>query len=589
MQRWWDRLPERLEREEKALREAGLQYEIDEAAREAGRLEIMIVAPHPIESGEIELHARFPDSYPYFPPLVFSDDISLNRHQHPTEGLLCLLAENGRDWRPDSDCLASLLQEQLPKLGKSVTAENSGNAVELEARQGEPITAFLDYESRSHVSVPPVVRGQDHDHGKLIIRLESAFPLRGAVLRVLAEDDSVVAEAETGVRQRYTKGQLPEVIGRWYRLPRRPRRCDAETLLAEWKELFPEERHCWQQISARIQDPDGREISKFEVIGFVFEDELAWREHGSNWLILVNRRHAQPLPGGGYLRPALIRAELESSELRRARVPELAPLADKTIAVFGLGSLGSVAVLELARAGVKELALLDSDLVEIGNTVRWATGRRSAGLSKVEALCNMVFDGYPHTRVRGRMYQIGSCVRPAADQDAIAHLDGEILDWMLDNVDLVLDASASIRLNHYLADIAAEREIPYIWMSTTNGGWGGLVGRIVPGKTSGCWMCHLHGLNDGSITGPASKPADQLVQPVGCMDPTFAGASFDIAEVTMMGVRLVTATLSGDYEGAYPDFDWNLAVVDLRDSNGKPIPPQWRTYALDAHAACCGA
>lgn len=589
MQRWWERFPQRLALEETALQEAGLRYAIDEAARATGRLDIAIFAPHPLEAGEIELLARFPDSYPYFPPSVLSKDISLGRHQHPTEGTLCLLADHGEEWRPESDRLATLIQEQLPKLVRTATGDNVNDAAQNEAHQGEPLTAFLSYESSSHVSVPPMPREQEHDRGAFILGLDSVRPLRGSVLRVFGDGDVIVAQAAAGIGKRYAHRRNIDIRGRWYRLPWRPESCNPEGLLAEVKDAFPDEKHLWQPVSMPVRGREGRAISKIEVIGLVFEDELAWRDHGNNWLIIVNRRYTKPLPGGSYIQSDLIRSEPESPELREARIPELATLSEKKIAVLGLGSLGSVAVMELARAGVRELALLDGDLLEVGNGVRWAAGRQYAGLPKAQALLNVILEDYPYTRVWGRMHRIGYPTSPNAGQDPTTNLDGAIIEEMLESADLILDASASIRLNHYLADVAAEREIPYVWLSTTNGGWGGLVGRIVPRKTEGCWMCHLYGLNDGSIAAPASKPSDEFVQPAGCLDPTFTGASFDIAEVTMMGMRLATATLSRDSEGGYPDFDWDLGVVSLRDPTGRPIPPHWQTYALDDHPDCCGS
>jgi len=589
MQRWWERFPQRLELEEEALRKAGFRYVIDEAAGATGRLEITVFAPHPLEAGEIELLVRFPDSYPYFPPLVFTREISLSRHQHPTEGLLCLLANEGEDWRPESDRLATLIQGQLPELARTATAKDPDDVSESEAHQGEPLTAFLDYEPYSHVSAPPMPHEQGYDRGTIILGLESCYPLRGAVLRIFGDDDTVIAEASEGLQKRYSQQGVVEVRGRWYRLPNRPESTDPEGLLAELNTVYPDEKHLWRPMKPPVKGAEGRDVSKLEVMGLIFEDELAWRDYGFNWLIIANRRYAKPLPGGNFVRSALIKSELESHELRKVRIPELAPLAEKKVSIFGLGSLGSVAVMELARARLSTMALLDGALLEIGNGARWADGRRYAGLPKVQALNNLILEGYPHTQIQRQIHRIGSSLSPAVGQDPTANLDGEVIDSMVEGADLVLDASASIRLNHYLADIAAERAIPYIWMSTTNGGWGGLVGRIIPGKTGGCWMCHLHGLNDGSISLPASRPNDQLVQPAGCMDPTFTGASFDIAEVTMMGVRLVVSTLCGEGEDAYPGFDWNLAIVDLRDSTGRPVPPQWRTYALDPHPDCCSA
>jgi hypothetical protein len=55
-------------------------------------------------------------------------------------------------------------------------------------------------------------------------------------------------------------------------------------------------------------------------------------------------------------------------------------------------------------------------------------------------------------------------------------------------------------------------------------------------------------------------------------------------------VRFVVGTLSGMIEGAYPDVDWDVGVIALRDQNGRPILPRCETLALPRHAKCgCGA
>ena len=56
------------------------------------------------------------------------------------------------------------------------------------------------------------------------------------------------------------------------------------------------------------------------------------------------------------------------------RIPELKPLREKTVAVFGLGCLGAPSVLEFARAGVECIRLVDFDVVDPATGVRWPLG-----------------------------------------------------------------------------------------------------------------------------------------------------------------------------------------------------------------------
>jgi hypothetical protein len=95
-------------------------------------------------------------------------------------------------------------------------------------------------------------------------------------------------------------------------------------------------------------------------------------------------------------------------------------------------------------------------------------------------------------------------------------------------------------------------------------------------------MCHQWMINRGELPVPATAPNGE-VQPVGCADPTFTGAGFDVASVALDGVRLVASTLLG---GSYPEVDWDIAIVDFRDHDGRFIGPKWQFFPLQRNPEC---
>ncbi len=76
------------------------------------------------------------------------------------------------------------------------------------------------------------------------------------------------------------------------------------------------------------------------------------------------------------------------------------------------------------------------------------------------------------------------------------------------------------------------------------------------------------------------------MQPRGCADPTFTGAGFDVAEVALNGVRLAVSTLAGGLGDAYPDAEWDVAIISFRDEHGRRIAPRWQTFKLRRHPRC---
>src|SRR3546814_17399642 len=95
-----------------------------------------------------------------------------------------------------------------------------------------------------------------------------------------------------------------------------------------------------------------------------------------------------------------------------------------------------------------------------------------------------------------------------------------------EQVDIVIDSSANHRISYFLSYLTKELGKPYVWLTTTHGAAGGVVGRVVPSKTKGCWHCFQHGLFDKSIRLPANNGSAE-VQPGGCSQPTFIGAGLD--------------------------------------------------------------
>ena len=85
------------------------------------------------------------------------------------------------------------------------------------------------------------------------------------------------------------------------------------------------------------------------------------------------------------------------------------------------------------------------------------------------------------------------------------------------------------------------------------------------------------------INPPREQPEDSgFMQAAGCAEPTFLGASFDLAEVVLEIVRTAIGTLS-DQKDDYPNSSWDIAVVNLRNKEGERIPPQWLTRDLPKH------
>jgi hypothetical protein len=583
---WWERYPERLTAELEALERNGIRYERDPEAESQGVMRLRLW--YPLSTGaELYLVATFPDNYPFFRFEVEAPDLDLPYHQHARAGNLCLLPRTTDLWHPSSDRLGDILRSQLERvlaLGGQQVA--SPEISEQEEHQAEPYSDYYDY-------IPGAILltdsswsiSQRAQYGDLHIGLETlSSPIRGAILEVTDEQGNIVAKT-------------PEELARNYHF----------SIKARWARFNtpPSARLTAAEIYQSVRENDLRGIDlkesiqggKIAIKGVLFPEEIRWRgvadRTGDGWLFVVRFEQERPSQKKRDRNRSLVASPENSYGLVRAgragrsdlsvRIPELAPLAQCCIAQFGLGCLGAPSSLEFARAGLGELRILDHDFVEPGSVVRWPIGLTAAGHLKVAKLLETISFNYPYTKVVGRNWKIGATYDPRRHES-------DILAEMLDGADLVYDSTAEYGVQLFLSSLAAERRIPYIGVQSTAGAWGGVVVRIRPNMTEGCWQCFQWKYGE-LIPKPAFDEKGDQVQPAGCADPTFTGANFDLMQVAMMGVRSAVSTLCGGQEAAYPEMDWDVAVLDLRDSSGQAIAPTWQLFTLNKDPRCetCGA
>ena len=268
-----------------------------------------------------------------------------------------------------------------------------------------------------------------------------------------------------------------------------------------------------------------------------------------------------------------------------ARVPELAPLRQQVVVVFGLGAIGAPTALELARAGIKTLRLVDGDFVDPATMARWPYGFEMAGRAKVAAIEEVIRKNYPFTKVEAVPRRIGSIRNHNETEES----ELELVERLCGGASLIVDATAEVGVQHFLSDTAAEFGVGYLGIDASPGAWGGRICRIRPQHTKGCWMCYRASLLDGTIKNPPEAVEDDI-QPPGCGDPTFTGAGFDLVSTAMLGVRVAVSTLCEGNGNGYPECDWDVAIASYRDADGRLLAPQVETFRLTPHPECpkCG-
>lgn len=581
---WWERFPEVLRQEEADLERLGGRPPVlnQELLRTASVRQYDV--PYTFDGITYPLTVTYSDFHPYFRVEVITTR-SFRTHQHPFAGSLCLIRGGTWNWNVD-ETATQLIESQMPHLlADNAEHPNAGRAPDDHNDHGhvEPFVGYYTYAPRAAIRVDGGwPDAKEAERGTLVIGLDRPVDpdaLRATVLQVLDEDGTILGEAHPAI----LGGYPDRIAGRWCRLPARPDADDPRSALVAAIEVSPE-------LSTAARQPVGAE-HELDVVGVVFTDGIRPGADGNAWMFVIQGRGPRPpqRSGGGRVAPPrkqvgpyIARAFRCGRKDMTERIPALSPLLEKKVVLFGLGGVGAPSAVEFAKAGLGTLAAVEFDLIESGNAPRWVVGYQAVGLHKLEGLNQLVRSNWPYTTLELRHLRLGS-VRVTPETTS----EWRVVEEVLEGADLIYDATAEVGINYFLSELAKERAVPYIVASTTEGGWGGRVARFRAGADTACWTCLMHHEVDAPEMIPPADPdpSTRSVWPAGCTDPTFTGTGFDIATISMAGLRLAASTLCEGHEAAYPPADWDLAVYEFRTATST-LAGTAKTYALKQHPDC---
>lgn len=151
-------------------------------------------------------------------------------------------------------------------------------------------------------------------------------------------------------------------------------------------------------------------------------------------------------------------------------------LREGTIAIVGLGALGSVSAELLARAGIRKLVLVDRDIVELSNLQRQSLFSEN-DIGKAKAL-----------QAKERLKGINSDVAVGSFIDDLNSDNiGKILNEKY-KADLILDCTDNLETRFLLNDFSLKNNIPLIYSAAV--GSKGFVFNSIPKRTA-CLRCFL--------------------------------------------------------------------------------------------------
>lgn len=576
---WWERWPALLAKELEGFQAHGAAVEIVHQANS----QLILDAVWPIRGG-IRLRIGYSNAHPFARPMVTAPDLVLARHQNPFGKVLCLLTAESGKWQPN-EAVADLIAVQLPRLLAASDAHGNRDwegAKEYEEQAPDPLSVYFN-----HLAELASVVMFDADHRIPAQPFgEADFLVRPRAGHERMAPDGKSIDLDSPFEAVLTKtrpstgtwlapdfkppvrGPWEKTVGKWVRLPRPPIG-GPEVILEAAEKVLAGGR---PRLKSSPRPP-------LLLIAVTFEDELAYGPEGggSGWLFIASR---QPGPGAER-KISLVRGLRLASDID-ARSPVARDLASKSALVVGNGAIGSFVATELARAGVGTISLIDPDVVEPGNGVRWQLGSSAWGLNKSVALADFIHANYPRCKVTA---YIGSVGGASVEIEEPGKLQGiSFVRRLIADHDIVVDASASTECQFTLAFHCRDLGRPCVIGYATEGAVGGVVARF-RSRADGCLVC-LHRHWAEAVPTIPQPPVDHngTVVLVGCNSPTFTGGAFDLQEVSLEMTRSAVGLLVG---ASYDAGDWGISILSLK-VDGRRVPPKWEVAPIAPHPTCCG-
>lgn len=226
-------------------------------------------------------------------------------------------------------------------------------------------------------------------------------------------------------------------------------------------------------------------------------------------------------------------------DLRRRNATVInADIVEKTVALIGLGALGSVVADLLAKAGIGHFRLCDYDRLSVGNVARHIGGVSDFGAYKTRIIRTRLLDINPYLALQdGEDILTGSAVG-ALDQ----------LRKFLEPADLVISTTADESVETILNQIAVGMKKPVIYARALRRGKVGRVFLVRPGEDA-CKSCLTLYANNSGESAPedwisVTEQEDDVLMHE-CGRPVVPASAMDMNFIANLCSRIALSYLQG--------------------------------------------
>ena len=253
----------------------------------------------------------------------------------------------------------------------------------------------------------------------------------------------------------------------------------------------------------------------------------------------------------------------------------LSRLAEKKVAVVGLGSGGGFVALSLAMSGVGNFVLVDNDKLERGNVTRHVADLRYIGQNKASAVAGLIRNRNPEAQVDVRQSAIEDC-------------------WdCLDDVDLLVAAVDHENVKYAINEVCLEKRLRASYAGVYERGEGGDHVIIKP-FDGPCYACWSDATRDGVMVSldPGGDLDYGMIDEAGTLEAE-PGLWVNVTKVAGIQTDLVlNELLRGTNAYKAPPANTlivtNSAMEIIEDQVSEPHTGLWIDIGRDPDCLVCG-
>jgi sulfur carrier protein ThiS adenylyltransferase len=520
----------------------------------------------------------YPSEYPFQPIEVKPNDLYI-KHQNPRDKTICPFPSSS--WNPFSDSIETAISRLKDWLIGKYTGYYKDDSLYY-----EPPWFDISAKHIQHIYIPDDCYEVNGEDGTLTIGWDDRGRV-GLVTSVKARNRQWMKHSR--LNSKFSEQFGAKGRGLWFFIADEPTRTSTRMVprtYREMDELISNVTGTKFELVRHLADITAPELKTGMPIALIYEHKgkKYWQffrysiptiphdPHESNFkkkslpLGKINEIHKHLLDTGiEYVNSFALRPEDLFSRVKGNK-----DLRDLRFCIIGLGAVGSIVAIELAKFGITKFDLIDFDVIKPGNPCRHVVNLSKVGMSKVAAIGEELIQRNPYADI-------------SFDDKSSINIfeDKEIVETAIARGDIIIiatgDANSSLFINQLL--IKHQKKAFYLALS-----YMAKMGRLLvldPAKGA-CFRCFslYETKKDPRFKSFPPEPIEEKIIDHGCWDVTVPATGFDVGFYSNLFVKEIISILSSTQNGP----NHYLISNELNEN----YVPQIKTEvcAFDRHSDC---